>query len=295
MNRFSRRTFLEQSMLVGAATLGPFGGALFCAGATETTKRPAMKFGLVTYQWGADWDLPTLLKKCERAGADGVELRTTHAHGVEPSLNQAQRLEVKRRFADSPITLVGLGSNESFHSVNRDEVKTAIEHAKEFIKLSHDIGGSGVKVKPNDLPKDVPHKKTVEQIGRALNELGAYAANYGQQVRLEVHGQCSPLPVIAEIMRVADHPQVAVCWNSNAEDLKGGGLEHNFNLVAKRFGTTLHARDLAGSSYPYPDLFRLLMESKYQGWILIEASDRPADRVRALAEQRKAFEKLCAN
>jgi hypothetical protein len=41
-----------------------------------------------------------------------------------------------------------------------------------------------VKVKPNDLPAGVPHERTIHQIGRSLDELAAYAADYGQPVRL---------------------------------------------------------------------------------------------------------------
>ena len=126
--------------------------------------------------WGADWDLPTLLANCEKAGVLGVELRTTHAHGVEPSMSADERREVKQRFADSPVMLVGLGSNEDFHDADAQSLKTSIDRAKDFIKLSHDVGGSGVKVKPNDLPKEVPQEQTIEQIGKALNELGAFAA-----------------------------------------------------------------------------------------------------------------------
>ena len=44
-----------------------------------------MRFGLVTYLWGKDMDLPTLLDVCEKSGVLGVELRTQHAHGVEPN------------------------------------------------------------------------------------------------------------------------------------------------------------------------------------------------------------------
>ena len=43
-----------------------------------------MQLGLVTYMWGADWDLPTLIKNCQLTGFRGVELRTAHKHGVEP-------------------------------------------------------------------------------------------------------------------------------------------------------------------------------------------------------------------
>lgn len=108
-----------------------------------------------------------------------------------------------------------------------------------------------------------------------------------------MHGQCAPLPIIGSIMQVADHPSVAVCWNTNQQDLQGEGLEHNFRLVEKRLGATTHVRQLE-SNTPYPNakLFELLQGVRYAGWLLIEASDRPSDRVAALAEQRKAFDKL---
>ena len=50
-----------------------------------------IRFGLVTYLWGRDWDLPTLIHNCEESGVLGVELRTTHAHRVEPELTASQR------------------------------------------------------------------------------------------------------------------------------------------------------------------------------------------------------------
>ena len=180
----------------------------------------------------------------ETAKVYGVELRTTHKHGVEPSLDKQQRAEVKKRFDDSPVTLVGIGSNENFDSPLPPVLEKAIEATKAFVLLSHDVGGSGVKVKPNDLHKNVPREKTIEQIGTALNTLGAFGEDYGQQIRLEVHGGCSDLPTMKEIMDVADHPNVALCWNSNARDLEGQGLEYNFNLVKDRLGATTHVRTL---------------------------------------------------
>ncbi len=288
MSLHDRRQFLQAGLAAGAAGLA---SSWRSAGVRAAEATPAMRFGLVTYQWGADWDLPTLLANCERSQALGVELRTTHKHGVEPTLNAAGRTEVKARFADSPVTLVGLGSAEEFHSPDPGKLAAAIEATKAFLRLSHDVGGSGVKVRPNDLPADVPREKTIEQIGRALNELAAFGADFGQQVRLEVHGgRTSPLPVIAAIMDVADHPNAAVCWNSNDEDLKGRGLVENFQLVEKRLGATTHVHDLAGDSYPYAELFALLKAADYDGWILEEASSNPSDRVAALIEEREAFE-----
>ena len=50
-----------------------------------------MQLGIVTYSIGKDWDLDTLIANCEETGFDGVELRTTHAHGVEVELSAAER------------------------------------------------------------------------------------------------------------------------------------------------------------------------------------------------------------
>ncbi|MBA7642447.1 hypothetical protein ES703_50140 [subsurface metagenome] len=254
----TRRDFLKRSMYLGAAAIaaGPLGKTLARSSAKPGSR---MKFGLVTYQWGKDWDLPTLIANCERAGVLGVELRTEHAHGVESDLNARQRRDVKRRFDNSAVTLVGLGTNFAFHHVDSAKLRADIEGAKQYIKLSHDVGGSGVKVKPNDLPKGVPYAETMEQIGKSLNELGRFGADYGQEIRLEVHGSCSPLPVIKGIMDVADHPNVGVCWNCNSQDLQGRGLEYNFNLVKDQFGDTVHIREVNIGSYPYQELMNLFV------------------------------------
>jgi sugar phosphate isomerase/epimerase len=288
----TRREFLKESMLVGAAVAaGPVRRALAMAALAPGSK---MRLGLVTYQWGRDWDLPTLIANCAKTGVLGVELRTEHAHKVESNLGARQRSEVKKRFADSPVTLVGLGTNFAFHHTDAGKLRTDIEGAKQYLQLSADVGGSGVKVKPNDLPKGVSQEKTIEQIGKSLNEIGRFGAAIGQEVRLEVHGSCSPLPVIKAIMDVADHPNVGVCWNCNSQDLEGQGLEYNFNLVKGRFGRTVHVRELSIGDYPYQELINLLVGIDYEGWVLLEARTNPADRVKALGEQRQVWEQMIA-
>lgn len=253
----------------------------------------AMKFGLVTYLWGKDMWLSELLTVCEKSQCLGVELRTEHAHGVEPNLTDQARDGVRRAFADSPVELVGYGSNCEYHSPDAEQLKTNIELTKAYVRLMHDCGGSGVKVKPNTFPPGVPREKTIEQIGRALNEVAAYGEGYGQKIRVEVHGRgTSELSAIRDIFQVADHPNVYVCWNSNDEDLAGPGLAANFEMVTERLGDTVHVRELNEGGYPYADLMKLFKGIRYEGWILLEARTDPADKVAALIEQRQIFEKL---
>ena len=60
MKSISRRGFIQQSLSagIGMAALGYLPDM-------PSVAKGKMKLGLVTYQWGRDWDLPTLIANCE--------------------------------------------------------------------------------------------------------------------------------------------------------------------------------------------------------------------------------------
>ncbi|NOY40914.1 MAG: sugar phosphate isomerase/epimerase [Planctomycetes bacterium] len=285
----TRRDFIKTT---GAALSGGLAIAA-CPALSPAAESPAsMRLGLVTYNWGKDWDLPTVIANCEATGFTGVELRSTHKHGVEITLNANQRKEVAKRFADSKVKLAGLGSACDYHSVDPAELKANIEETKQFIRLTHDLGGGGVKVRPNGLPKEVPVEKTLEQIGRSLHEVAEFGADYGVAIRLEVHGRGTSEPKhIKTMMDIADHPNAYVCWNCNSLDLEAPGLEQNFNLVADKINT-VHIHDLRGNKYPWEKLFSLLKAQNFTGWTLLEDGKAPDDIVAAMHENKKIWDQL---
>ena len=290
MHPTDRRQFM--STLFGASVAA----AAFGQQPKLSYKGENIRFGLVTYMWGAEWDVPTLIENCTKAGIGGVELRVEHAHKVSHTLTEAQRKEARAVFADGGVELIGLGTNFEFHSADPDEVKRNIANAKDYIKLSHDVGGSGVKVKPNNLPKEVAKEKTLEQIGKSLAELGDYAIGFGQEIRLEVHGGVADLGDIRTVMEVAKADNVKVCWNSNDKDLDGDGIEANFAKVKDYLGRTLHMRELNDAAtkvkYPYATLAKLLVDADYDGWTCLEGHKPPKGdeaRVKGLIEQRELW------
>lgn len=251
-----------------------------------------MKLGLVTYNMAKDWDIPTIIERCKATGFEGVELRTTHAHGVEVGLSAAARREVRKRFEDSPVRLAGLGGTFEYHAADAGVLRQNVEGTKEYVRLAHDVGAPGVKVRPNGFPEGVSREKTIEQIGKALRECGEFAKDYGVQVRLEVHGRetCQPAN-IRKMMDVADHDNVFVCWNSNAQDVVDGSVRQSFDLLKHKIAL-VHINELH-TAYPYRELFRLLQWHGYGGFCLAEIPGSP-DAERVMNYYRALFRALCA-
>lgn len=290
---------LHRRDFVASTTAALLAGPALAAGAwrkrAAALGMDAPRFGLVTYLWGRDLALADLLAACAGSGLDGVELRTTHAHGVEPGLDAAARAEVRARFAESPVTLVGLGSNERFDSPDPSRLAAAKKATIEFLRLSAEVGGGGVKVKPDSFHPGVERPRTIEQISGALRELAPVADDLGQEIRLEVHGGCADPRVIRDIVRSADHPAVRVCWNSNPQDLRGLGFRRNYDLLRPSFGGTLHVRELDDVDYPFQELVELVIRDGYDGFVLLEAHSNPPERREAaLAAQRTRYDGLVA-
>jgi sugar phosphate isomerase/epimerase len=255
---------------------------------------PRFRLGLVTYNVAAQWDLPTLLRVCREVGIAAVECRTTHRHGVEPALAADARRDVRRQFADSGVVFWGCGSVCEFHAADPAVVRRNVEDCKRFVDLVKDLGGRGVKVRPNGVPPGGDPARTFAQIGRALAECGRAAADAGVEIWVEVHGAVTAVPRnVKTIMDACGHPAVGVTWNSNATDLdEQKGVGTAFELL-RPWVKSCHINDLENDrrgTYPYRDLFRRLTAMNYDRYTLIEVG-RTYD-VAAGTEFLKGYKKL---
>jgi sugar phosphate isomerase/epimerase len=281
--RLTRRDAVRMGLAsAGALALGARAGA-----------SGRLHLGLVTYNVAKDWDLDTILRLVREAGLEGVEFRTTHAHGVERTLNAAERKDVRRKCADAGLLQTSLGSICEFHSPDPGVVRKNVEDCREWVLLAKDIGARGVKVRPNGLPKDVPEEQTLEQIGRALAECGAFAKDHGVEIWVEVHGDQTKVPArMRRIMDVCSHPSVGLTWNSNDTDVVDGSVAKSFELL-RPYVRCCHITDLR-SAYPYRELFSLLGQSGFDGFTLCEFPDPvPAyNGATWLADYRERWEAL---
>lgn len=286
MPRTKRREFLK-SGIVSAAGITGFARSAealsspsvpFVAEAAGTP--PPFHLGLVTYNLAADWDIETIIENCEKTGFVGAELRTTHKHGVEPSLSKQQREEVKKRFADSKVRLVSLGTTCEYESPNAATVEKNIEETRRWCELARDLGCLGVKVRPNGFPRDVPHEQTLEQIGHALAKCGDIARDHGVEIWMEVHGEGTQISANAhQILLVANHPLVGACWNSNPTDVENGSVRKSFELL-KPWIRSCHINNLDNAAYPWHELFTLFRSVNFDRYTFAEVGEPSCEPMR---------------
>jgi len=228
---------------------------------------------MVTYNIPNAWDLKTILQICGKTGIEAVEFRTTHKHGVEPTLSAEKRKDVKKQCQDAGIVIWGLGSVCEFHSPKPEVIKSQIDECKRFVELAADLGAKGVKVRPNGLPKEKPIPETLKQIGESLAVCGEFALPHQVEIWCEVHGNGTAEPKnMAEIMSYAKPANVGVTWNSNAQDVSKGSVAAAFELL-KPWIKSCHINDLyknMSREYPYRELFRLLRQAGYDRYTMIE-------------------------
>lgn len=289
MSETTRRDFFASSAAISAGLTLPIS-----APAAQKPAEPPFQLGLVTYNTAAKWDLKTLLNVCKQVGLAAVEARTTHRHGIEPTLNAQQRKDVAKQFKDAGVVFWGSGSTCEFHSPDQSVVRKQIEECRRFVDLVAALGGKGVKVRPNGLPKEVPVEKTLEQIGKALIECGKAAEAQGVEIWVEVHGRGTSDPRhMKTIMELCGHRAVGACWNSNGSDIIDGGIEKAFAML-KPYLKSCHINYLYNDrlgKYPYRTLFRLLREAGYDRYTLIESGWTPPD-VRSGTEMLQYYKSL---
>lgn len=282
----SRRGFIKSTAAVVPAVIGAG-----CSSKTANSgqKSAPLKIGLMTYNLAKNWDIETIIKNCTEAKYEHVELRTTHAHGVEVTLSKAERQEVRKRFEDAGLKL-SLASAFRYHYPDQKLVRENIEGTKEYTLLAHDIGALGIRVFPNEVLVDqgIPEEKTFEQIGKAVGECAEFAKDYGVQIRLAVHGKGTDfVPKVKKMIDYSGSDHVYVNWNCSPNDVTGEGFEANFNMVKDRIGN-VHIHELWDETYPYRKFFELMKQNGYQGYLDAEIPESP-EPVRLMKYYRALF------
>ena len=234
-----------------------------------------MKLSWMTYGVLKDLSRQDLLQTLGDHGVEGVEFRTDlgHGHGVEASLDDAGRGQVILDCRAAGIEIISVATGNRYHDEDATDLRDQIDQTKVRMDLAADLGAPRVRVFGNNFPKDVPREKTIAQVADALQELCAYGVERVVRPCLELHGEFD-WRSCRSVAEKVDHENFGLIWNSVAEDVVDGSVEQALDTVWPWLDH-VHMHDLAGQGYPYRELFRLLHQKEYAGYMSAEAERSP--------------------
>ena len=164
------------------------------------------------------WDWIPTLDFAAAHGFAGIELR-----GLQQTMDLSQRPEfqpdrlaqTKRELAARGLSVPCLGASVNLHEQDTAKLGAAMAETRRFIDVASGIGAPYVRVFGNEWVKGMRREAVLAYIARGLRELGDYARPRGVTVLLESHGHFVESPTLAELMRLADSPNVAILWDAH--------------------------------------------------------------------------------
>ncbi len=235
-----------------------------------------MKLCLLTYNMARTWSLPKIVEFSKAAGFAGVEFRVeaSHEHGVELERTKAERREIRDRIEDAYLEVACIGTSSRFEFPEPEKRQAQIDRTKGYVELAADLACSRIRVFGNIIPAGVRRDDCVRYVGESLRALGEFAEPYGVDVLLEMHGQFNYFGFSRAAVEIADHPRVAIVYNCDPRDIIAGSIAATYSQV-RDWIRHVHMHEFTGV-YPYPELFELLEEDGYDGYLSSEVDDKEA-------------------
>ena len=241
-----------------------------------------MKLSMLTYNCAREWELDKIIKVAHRWGYAAIEFRaeSSHRHGVELELDAAGRKRVRRELEDNYLVASGIGTSSRFESPDPATRQQQIDRTKRYVELASDIDCGRLRVFGNDIPDGVESQDCVAYVGDALRELGEFAAPYGVEVNLEMHGQFNFWRYALGAVQRADLPNVGIVYNCDRRDEIGGSVQETYSYVRDHINH-VHMHDFT-TGFPYGPVLRMLRDDGYEGYCSSEIDGSP-DPERILA------------
>lgn len=234
-----------------------------------------MKPSWMTYGVLKDLSREELLTVLKDNGFEGVEFRTdaNHGHKVEANISSDERQQVIADCKAAGIHIISIATGNRYHDTDPADVQKHIAETKERMTLAADLGAPRVRVFGNNFPQDVPKEKTITQVSEALHELCEYGTSINVKPCLELHGEFN-WQDCEQVAKQVDHNNFGLIWNSTQHDIVDGSVAKALDTVYPWLDH-VHMHDLAGAGYPYRELFRLLAQKGYEGYMSAEAERKP--------------------
>ena len=257
---------------------------LYAPAVTDNSQGRIMKLAFSTLgcpQWG----LEKIAAAARAYGYGSIELRALEG-GLDlldhPELQPGAVEQTRSFLSQQGLSICSVDTSCAFHAVRERERRENVETALRYGELAAALGAPLVRVFPNEVPAGATRDETRDRIVDSLRELAAHMPA-GVRVGLETHGDFAAVRATADIVRRADHANLAIIWDAANSFATGEAIAVAARAVTP-FLAHVHLRDakprgdsqpwlptLAGrGQVPLAEVVSALHEMNYEGWVSFE-------------------------
>ncbi len=192
-----------------------------------------------------NWEWKKILDQAAQHGFSAIELRGLLSEMDLTKSPQFTGDKLKESLKDLDalgLKIAGLGASTNMHEPDAARRTRGMDEAKRFIELAHQLRSPYVRVFPNQLVKGEERKTTIDRIVAGLRELGDHAKGSKVTVIIESHGEFVTAPLLLEIIKGANHPNVAFLWDAHHTCVAGEKPGETFKQLG-RYTRHTHLKD----------------------------------------------------
>jgi sugar phosphate isomerase/epimerase len=232
-----------------------------------------------------NWELEQIAQAARAYGYSAVELR---AIGGELDLLQRPEFQpgtvetTRRWLGEQSLSICCVDTSCKFDSLDANERGEQIDVAVGHTALAAALGAPLIRIFPDKIQEGATRNETRDNIASCLREV-AQRGHSGVRVGLETHGDFARGYIAADIIRLADHPNVALIWDVANSVAAGDSIEEAAHEVGP-YLAHVHLRDaraIAGQKHWLPvlagrgavsfcDAVKALHDLRYDGYISFE-------------------------
>lgn len=240
-----------------------------------------MKLSFMT--WACpEWTLNEILTAAIKYGYDAVEPRVdcNQKHGIELSTTKKLRKEIKASFEDMGIEICCLATSQTFAFIEAERRAESVAKTKQYIDLAKETGCPNLRVFGGGTPEGADFNELKKHVAESLRECAEYAKSRKINVCLETHDSYSCSADALEVVKTAEHPNAAICWDIMHPFRMGETISQAFENV-KDYVRHCHCHDgkrpadggldgweltlMGEGDIPHEKAFSLLKEAGYTG------------------------------
>jgi sugar phosphate isomerase/epimerase len=191
-----------------------------------------------------EWSLEQVAAAARKLGYQAIELRALggQINLLERPELQPQTVGQTRAFLqEQNLPVCCVDTSCSFDAVDEETRQENIEIALRHCEPARALGAPLVRVFPNEIPPGATREETRDRIAMSLREV-ARRAPPEVRVCLETHGDFALGSAAAEIIGLADHPNLGIIWDAANSFAAGDAVEETALAVAP-YLQHVHLRD----------------------------------------------------